>query len=265
MEKLKYYFKIYFMIISQDIKAKMQYRADFYISTIGMIATNISGIVSFWILFNNIPDILGWNYYELLFIYGFSLLTLTPMQLFFDNIWNINQHVFTGDFIKYCFRPLDIFFYYIAEVFDMKGLSQLVMGALILSFAWIKLGIAVSGFKIILLILTVLSASLVMIAIMVAGSSMAFYIMNATSLMMFLFRFRDFAKYPVTIFNPIFRFIFTFIIPIAFVSFYPAQIFLRPSEASYIAWLSPVVGIVFFTLAYLLWSKGAKQYSGTGS
>lgn len=265
MERLRYYFKIYFMIISQDIKTKMQYRADFYISTVGMLATNISGLISFWILFKSIPNILGWNYYEVIFIYGFSLLALTPMQLFFDNVWNINSHVFTGDFIKYCFRPMDIFFYYVAEVFDMKGLSQMVMGMMILAFAWIKLGIAMSVFNVLLLILTLISASLVMIAIMVAGSSMAFYISNATSLMMFLFRFREFVKYPVTIFNPIFRFIFTFIVPIAFVSFYPSQMFLRPDEAGYMVWMSPLIGIVFFVLAYVLWSKGARQYSGTGS
>ena len=59
------------------IMANSLYRADFIISTIGMIFTNISGFVSFWIVFRNFPSIAGWNYYEILFLYGFSLISLT--------------------------------------------------------------------------------------------------------------------------------------------------------------------------------------------
>ena len=47
---LGFYTKIYFKIVGQDIKSKMSYRADFIISTIGMIATNIAGFVTFLIM-----------------------------------------------------------------------------------------------------------------------------------------------------------------------------------------------------------------------
>ena len=108
---LLFYFNIYRKILAQDLKSKMSYRADFIISTIGMIFTNISGFISFWIIFKNFPSIKGWGYYEMLFLYGFSLIALTPVQCFFDNNWNLRNHVYSGDFIKYCFRPINIFFY----------------------------------------------------------------------------------------------------------------------------------------------------------
>lgn len=111
----RFYVKIYGMIFSQDLKSKMSYRADFIISTLGMIFSNISGFVTFWILFQNFPTIMGWNYHEMLFFYGFSLLALTPVQCFFDNNWNLRRNVFSGDFIKYYFRPINMFFYYQSE------------------------------------------------------------------------------------------------------------------------------------------------------
>lgn len=117
----RFYVRIYGMIFSQDLKSKMSYRADFIISTLGMIFSNISGFVTFWILFQNFPTIMGWHYHEMLFFYGFSLLALTPVQCFFDNNWNLKQNVFSGDFIKYYFRPINMFFYYQSEVFDIKG------------------------------------------------------------------------------------------------------------------------------------------------
>jgi len=138
---LRFYASIYFKIIAQDFKSKMSYRADFIISMLGMIITNISGFVTFYIMFRNFETINGWNYYEMLFLYGFSLIALTPMQCLFDNNWNLRYAVFEGDFIKYCFRPINIFFYFISEVFDVKGLGQLLMGSLTLGYAWHHLGL----------------------------------------------------------------------------------------------------------------------------
>ena len=55
----RFYASIYRKILIQDLKSKMSYRADFIISTIGMIMTNISGFVTFMILFHNFPTING--------------------------------------------------------------------------------------------------------------------------------------------------------------------------------------------------------------
>ena len=138
-----FYADIYRKILVQDLKTKMSYRADFIISTIGMIMVNLSGFVTFLILFRNFPTINGWDYYHMLFLYGFSLVALTPVQCFFDNNWNLRFMVTSGDFIKYCFRPVNVFFYFMSEVFDVKGLGQLAFGIGTLIYAWAHIGITV--------------------------------------------------------------------------------------------------------------------------
>ena len=87
-KSLGFYLRIYFKILAQDLKSKMSYRADFIISTLGMIFTNLAGFVSFWVMFSNFPSIQGYSYYEILFLYGFSLVSITPAQCMFDNNWN---------------------------------------------------------------------------------------------------------------------------------------------------------------------------------
>lgn len=264
--KLSYYAHIYFKIQLQDIKSKMSYRADFVISMLGMILMNLSGFLAFWITFQNFPSIMGWNYYEILFMYGFSLLALTPVQLFFDNNWNLRNYVYTGEFIKYCFRPINLFFYYISEVFDIKGISQFIFGCITLGYAWSKLQIGMSFFIILKLIIALISASLFMIAIMNVAAASGFWIINnAGFLMSFIFKLKDYAKYPVSIYNPIIRFIFTFLIPIAFISYYPSIVFLRPNEIPILTYISPLFGVFCFYISYKIWMKGALSYSGTGS
>ena len=262
---LKFYMSIYGKVLVQDLKSKMSYRADFIISNIGMIISNLVGFVTFYILFSNFPSINGWTMYEMLFMYGFSLIALTPLQCFFDNNWNLRFMVRTGDFIKYCFRPINIFFYFISEVFDVKGLGQLCFGVGTLVYAWSHLAIPVTFVTIIQTVLYLLAASLFMIAIMNFAAATCFWIQNSGYVMVIMFRFKDFAKYPASIFNTVFRVIFTFVIPIAFIAYYPSLVVLRPDNVPLLSWLSPLIGLVFFYLSYKFWMLGARKYDGTGS
>lgn len=262
---LGFYLRIYRKILVQDIKSKMSYRADFIISTLGMIFTNIAGFVSFWILFRNFPSINGWDYYEMLFLYGFSLVSITPVQCFFDNNWSLRMNVYSGDFIKYYFRPINIFFYYQSEVFDIKGLGQLAFGIGTIVYSWNKIGLPCTPLMIVKMVVFLLTASLIMIAMQNAAAAACFWIQNSFYILDFAFKFKDYAKYPVTIFSPVFRFIFTFIMPIAFIAYYPSLVILRPDEVPLLSWLSPLVGCIFFFLSYKLWMFGAKKYNGTGS
>ncbi len=262
---LLFYTRLYFKILAQDLKSKMSYRADFIISTIGMIFTNIAGFVSFWILFRNFSTINGWGYYEMLFLYGFSLVALTPVQCLFDNNWSLRQYVYTGDFIKYCFRPINLFFYYQSEVFDIKGLGQLAFGLGTLIYSWIKLGLCFTPLMLVKMVIFLLTASLVMVALQNAAAATCFWIQNSFYILDLVTRFKDYAKYPVTIFSKAFRFVFTFIMPIAFIAYYPSLVILRPDEVELLSWLSPLIAVVFFFISYKIWMFGAMKYNGTGS
>lgn len=260
-----YYLEIYLLIISQDIKSKMQYRADFVISSIGMIITNISGFLSFWLIYNSFSTIGGWTYDEMLFLYGFTLVAITPAQLFFDNHWNLTRNVESGKFISYCFRPVNLFFYYTSEIFDIKGLSQLLVGIIILVISWRKLMLPVTLLAILILIIMIISASLVMCSILISAAATSFWVIQSHFILMFFYKFKDYSKYPVSIFNSLLKFVFTFIIPIGFIAYYPSLFFLQDKELSILTYLSPVFGVLFFVLAYKFWMMGACKYNGTGS
>ena len=262
---LGFYLSIYKKILIQDLKTKMSYRADFVISTFGMILTNLSGFVTFLILFRNFPTINGWDYYHMLFLYGFSLIALTPVQCFFDNNWNLRFMVRSGDFIKYCFRPINVFFYFMSEVFDVKGLGQLAFGLGTLIYAWYHIGLKVTAGSIGLLVLYIFTASLFMIAIMNFAAATAFWMEGSGNVMVIMFRFKDFAKYPASIFNSVFRFLFTFIIPIAFIAYYPSLALLSPDEEPLMTGIAPIFGVLVFYLSYRFWMRGVKRYDFTGS
>jgi ABC-2 type transport system permease protein len=262
---LAHYARLYVLLEAQYIKARMNYRVDFIVSSIGMIFSNIASLLVFWVLFRTIPRLAGWSFEEILFIYGFYLLAVSPAQIFFDHIWQLRFHVLEGTFIKYYFRPLNMMFYYMSEMVDLKGFAQVGVGIAVIAYASGKLALAWTAGRIALMLLSLTSASLVVIAMLVMASCFAFWAMQSYSVLALAFRLREFSQYPTTIFDGFFRFLFTYLIPIGFVAFYPAQLLLHPKDASWLVYVSPIVGVVFFMLAYKVWIWGVNSYTGTGS
>jgi len=259
------YLRLYFIIEAQYIKARMQYRADFIISSIGMFFSSLATLSVFWIILDSVPDLAGWSLMEMVFIYAFYMIAISPMQILFDHFWQLRFHIQQGTFMKYYFRPLNMMFYYISEMFDLKGITQLVVGIVLLIFSSLQLNLDWTVSRIFLLFITLFSAALVQISIVVAASCAAFWVIDSYPVLGLAWRLREFAPYPMTIFDGAFRFTFTYVIPIGFVAFYPSQLFLRPEEVSMLIYFSPVIGIGLFIFTYWLWTKGVNSYTGTGS
>lgn len=266
VKTIKFYIKIYFMVVAQYLKERLQFRADFIISIFGMILINLSGIATFWVIFKNINVLAGWSYEEVLFLYGFALIAMSLQQLLLDNAWRLSYMVVTGNFIRYCFRPVNILFYYMSEIIDVKGISQFGLGTAILIWSWSKLSIPLSVSNILMFILLMFSAILICMALMISSSALGFMGGGTNALMFVASDLKGYGTYPLTIFNKFFRTLFTFIMPIGFIAYYPAQYFLRTSEEiSILTYLSPIIGVVFFYVACKIWITCANRYSGTGS
>jgi ABC-2 type transport system permease protein len=265
MKTLAFYLKIYVKLVSQYIKTRMEYRVDFIIGFIGMVFWNITGILTLWVIFRSIPLLAGWNYFELVFMYGFTLLALTPYELFFVKLNDLRWDLVTGKFIKYYFRPLNMMFYYMSDMFELKTFGQLALGIIIIVYASINLNISWNAWKVALIIIMFISASMVVISLMLLAAFSAFWILNSFPIVNFIYKLRDVARYPLSIFNNFFRFLFTYMLPVGFIAYYPLQALFRPVEVHPVAYFSPFIGVLLFVITCLVWRKGVNSYSGTGS
>lgn len=263
--KLIFYINLYFKVIFQDIKSKMSYRLDFFISIGGMLLLNFTELFSFWVVFTRFPSISGWTYHQIMFLYGFSLIALSTNQCFFENNWNLNTYLITGDFIKYCFRPVNTYFLFISEMFDVKGIGQACFGWVLLIYAWINLKLEFNITKVVLLLILLFSASLFVISTMNVAAGLNFRIMGSSYIMLFVHKFWEYVKYPISIYNLFFKVIFSILIPIGFVAYYPSLVLLDITNKVYVIIIAPILGILYFILSYMYWIRGAKKYSGTGS
>jgi ABC-2 type transport system permease protein len=77
------------------------------------------------------------------------------------------------------------------------------------------------------------------------------------------------AQYPLTLYRDWFRRFFTFVVPLAFVSYVPAGVLLdkptSPALPLAARWASPLVGVAFLGVALAVWRFGERRYQSTGS
>ena len=74
-----------------------------------------------------------------------------------------------------------------------------------------------------------------------------------------------FIDLPLDVYHPAISFVLTFIVPIAFINYYPAELFLGKGVFMQFAYLTPIIGIISFIIAYGFWKYGIKNYTSTGS
>lgn len=265
MHRLRDYLRLYFLIESQYVKARMHYRADFFITAAGMVLSSLATLGVFWVIFDSITGLAGWSFAEMVFIYGFYLVAISPMQILFDHAWQLRFQIEDGRFIKYYFRPLNMMFYYMSEMFDIKGVVQLLTGIGLIVYASSQLTLDWTVVRVLLLLAVLAGGALVQIALVVAAASTAFWIVDSWPVLSLTWKIREMAPYPMTIFSGAFRLLFTFVIPVGFIAFYPSTLILRPGDVPPVAYAAPLVGVAAFLVMYRVWVAGTARYSGTGS
>ena len=70
--------------------------------------------------------------------------------------------------------PINLFFYYQSEVFDVKGLGQLAFGIGTIAYSWSKIALPFTFLALLKLILFLITASLIMIALQNAAAATCF-------------------------------------------------------------------------------------------
>ena len=118
------YLKLYNKFLKQYIKTLMEYRADFLLGLIGFILVQGVGIVFIGLVFNSIPTLKGWSFYEILFIYGFAQIPRGIDHVFTDQLWIFSwKTIVQGEFDRYLVRPLNPLFQVICSKLFIYGLS----------------------------------------------------------------------------------------------------------------------------------------------
>lgn len=266
MQRTLFYINLAWANLANSLKSRLAYREDFWAGFIANFMTQMIGVLFVATLFGKVPHLQGWYRYEIFYIYGFSQLVMGCFSLFFSNLFEVSErYIVEGWFDRVLLRPLDSFFQVITERVHFEEISNIIVGLVIMGYSLHHLKIALSPGQHLMILGLVLSACLIYLGVFTAVISTTFWFNDRGSLVSVFNLMQNFAGYPVTIYGPKLRFILSWIIPYAFTAFYPAAQALGHKGYVLYAWLTPVIGLIFFGLGMFTWKQGVKAYESTGS
>lgn len=266
INSIKRTFYLYWRLLSQQLKAILEYQTDFFILVFAAILTQILGIVFLKVVYAQIPDINGWLFWEVAFMYAMIYLTEGIGSLFFEGTWRLGRLVNQGELDIILLRPVSPILQVFCNGVGMNGLGNLVTGGIIVVQAIIHIPMQWSWEKIVITILLLVSAVVIRISINLAANCTNFWLRNARNAFpLMIHNLSDFAKYPITIFPVAVRSLITFVVPFAFISFMPASYIFNKDGLDWIWLLSPIVAIVSAAVAYGIFRLGLRSYESVGN
>lgn len=263
---MKRIFRLHRIFIAQHMKNLMEYKVDFLTGAISFLIGQVVQIAFLGIIFSQIPHLAGFEFDEILFIYGFSLIPKGIDHLFFDNLWSVGYFIVRkGDFDKYLTRPINSLFYVIAEKFCVDAFGELFIGIVLVVYSVISLGLTISWYMVPMFIIAVIFATLIYTSIKIATSAIAFWTKASGHITHMFYMTNDFSKYPTTIYNKFVRTFITYVIPFAFTAYYPASYFLTGENPLFCIGGTVIVSVVLLFVSVWIWNKGIKAYESAGS
>ncbi|MBU0742731.1 ABC-2 family transporter protein [bacterium] len=257
---------IYAAYFAQFLKTRLAYRTDFLVDLLANLVSLGIQLSVLTVLFGKITSLKGWTFEQVLFIYGFSLLPLGLFNLVSINIYRFSEsYIIEGDLDRVLLRPVNPLAQVLFSSFGMGGLNELFLGAAVMIYACVGLELAPNALDVLLLVPLAVAASLVYLGVFLGLTSVSFWIEDRMGLAPPVYNIIRFSRYPVTIFSPLVRIFLTFVLPFAWVAFYPATWFVGGPEYHRIAMFTPLVGVATFGLGYLVWLRGISRYASTGS
>lgn len=266
MRTLARYFKLYGLFVAQHFKRLMEYRMDFIIGLGAFLLWQMGGIIFLALVFQHIPNLNGWSFDMLLFIYGFAQIPRGFDHLFTDNLWHLGGRlVADGTFDRYLLRPIAPLFHLVSEIFQADALGELIAGISLVIIASIHLGLVWGPLEILYLILFVFLGTVIYTSIKLLFASLAFWIKRSQSILWLVYTLSDFAKYPLNIYHPGLQVVISWIVPFAFTAFFPAAWFLGKIDLLTALGGTALAAGLSFGLAYTVWRLGIRAYESSGN
>ena len=252
------------------IRSSLAYPASFVLMLFGSMAMTVMDFVAIVLMFSHIDAFGGFTLGEMALLYATASMTLGWADLVTGSIERVGQRVRSGTLDVYLIRPVPAFLQATADGFALRRLGRPLQAGIVMGFALAHLDVDWTVAKGTMLVVSIVAGSVIFGAIFVLGASFQFVAIDSAELAnSFTYGGQTMTQYPLPVFGKEIVRAVTFVVPLAFVNYYPVLFVLgKPAPLGLPSWiglLSPLVAVAMVALASLAWRGGLRRYRSTGS
>jgi viologen exporter family transport system permease protein len=262
---MRRYLRLLALQLRMSVALGAQYRWDFLTQGALSMVWTVLGLVPLYVALHGRPAVAGWTYEQALVVVGW----FTVLKGVLDGAVNpslilVVEHIRKGTLDFVLMKPADAQFLVSTARFEPWRAIDLVAGVAILVWAFRLMGSLPSagGMALSVALLTVAIAVLYSTWIVVVAA--AFWVVRLDNLSYLMSSLFDFGRWPVSIFRGAVRLFFTFVVPIALMTTYPAEALLG-RLAPTTAWLGMAGALVFALGGRFIFTQAIGRYTSASS
>jgi ABC-2 type transport system permease protein len=242
----------------------LQYRLDFVLDAVMSLFWTGSALVPLVVLYGQRTTVAGWTWPEaLLVVAWFTLLKGVLDGAVQPALNNVVEHIRKGTLDFLLIKPVDAQFMVSTSRFELYRGSDVFGGLALLGWALHRLGRWPSASGVATAILLLLGAVVILYSIWILVVSLAFFVVKVDNLSYLFSSIYDAARWPANIFRGALAFVFTFVIPLALMTTFPALALL--DRLSLGRALGALASAAFFAfVARRVWLFAVGHYTSAG-
>lgn len=243
----------------------LQYRSDFVIDATIEIFWTVTALVPLFVVYAQRDSVAGWSFGEALVVTGwFTLLQGILEGAINPSLTSVVEHIRKGTLDFVLLKPADAQFLVSTARFHPWCAVNVISAALIFVHAFHRLGRAPSAAGLAMAALLLVASIAVLYSLWILTVSAAFYVVKIDNLSHLFNAVFDAARWPSSVFRGLVHVLFTFVIPLALMTTYPAQAMLGTLEPHVLA--GALAGALFFAvLSRRVWVRAIAKYTSASS
>ncbi|OQB13706.1 MAG: hypothetical protein BWY15_01554 [Firmicutes bacterium ADurb.Bin193] len=256
------------------LKINIQRGLEYPAHLIGWLISNplqfIFGLITIKVVISNFQALGGWSFEQTVFLYGLGIISHGLSVVLFIQTWYMGFLITEGELDRMLVRPLNVFFQFCFFDFNFIGLTDMLPGIIIFTYGCMAASFQFTLANTLNLLLALVGATALRGGLYTIIGALSFWIQRSRQLIGVQWKLFDYsAKYPMNIYPPIVQGIFTFLLPIGFICFYPASQLLYANAGfalpgNLCLWTF-AVGIGFYMLGMMVFKIGLRWYESCGS
>ncbi len=262
---MKRYFKTIMLFWSTAFASQLEYQLNFLIELLAMLGTLSGSIFILSLFFSDGRQLGDWSWEAALIIQGvYTFMDGLTNALLRPNLTEIVNYVREGTLDYVLLKPIDSQFWLSIKKFSFAGIPEIILGLTIVFWSAIRTGINLSVFNTLIFFVSLFIGFVILYSVwfLIAASSIWFVkTWNATEVLRALLAA---GRYPITAYPVILRLIFTLLLPVAFLTTFPAEAVLGELKLVIII-LGLALSTFFFVVSRLFWIYALKHYTSASS
>lgn len=261
---------IYPRLIGARLKSQMSYRTSFALDLVTQALAQWIELVVILVLFSHVSAIGGFAKNEVLLMYAFAGTAFGIADLFAGQLDNLPTYIRTGSFDVLLMRPLGTLPQIMVSDIRLRRIGRIIGAIAVMVYALTHVDVDWTPAKVALAVVTPVAGAVIFSSIWVVTCSVCFWIVEGREFAnAFTYGSNAFTSYPVNVYSAPLRWVMAFIVPGAFVAYYPSLGLLGKPDPlglpGWVNWTSPLVAMLAAGAAGLVWRFAVRHYRGTGS